>query len=144
MAGDSTFTRRRALQLGAGATLGSSALVSRAAWASVRDSQFMPASQLLEWQRELDALGLRATGSPVQEGYVDVLRDRLERIGVRELHFEPVPHRRWLADSWSLHTSTASGAHAVSTASYIPYSGGTPGAGVTGPLVQVDPSKPLG
>jgi hypothetical protein len=143
MAGDSTFTRRRALQLGAGATLGGTALVSRAAWASVRDSQFMPASQLLEWQRELDALGLRATGSAVQEGYVDVLRDRLERIGVRELHFEPVPHRRWLADSWSLHTYSAGGTTAVPTASYIPYSGGTPPPGVEGPLVEVDPSKPL-
>jgi hypothetical protein len=99
----------------------------------------MPAGQLFEWQRELDALGLRATGSPVQEGYVEVLHERLERAGVRDVHFEPLPHRRWLADSWSLHVN----GRAVPTASYIPYSGGTPSAGVSGALVEVDPSAPI-
>jgi hypothetical protein len=151
MTGGTTFTRRRALQLGAGALIGAGAGAMPAAAATatatraarVRDSQFMPASQLLEWQRELDALGLRATGSAVQEGYVDVLRDRLERVGVRELHFEPLPHRRWLADSWSLRTDSGAGARPLPTASYIPYSGGTAPAGVDGPLVEVDPSMPL-
>ncbi len=159
------FTRRRLLQLGAGAVVASGALPSR--WASaagrgvvpaspgraaglswpraplragdarrVDQAQFMPARQLLEWQRELDALGLRATGSPVQEGYVDVLHERLERAGVADVHFEPLPHRRWLADSWSLHVDGRS----IPTASYIPYSGGTRSTGVTGPLVEVEPS----
>jgi hypothetical protein len=99
----------------------------------------MPAGQLLDWQRELDALGLRATGSPVHEGYVDVLHERLRRAGVGDLRFESLPHRRWLADGWSLH---ADGRH-VPTASYMPYSGGTSQAGVTGPLVEVDASRPL-
>lgn len=157
-----SLTRRRLLQLGAGAAIGGGILphlsgMPPEAWASaaglrwpsarlrhrdavrVDPAQFLPAAQLLEWQRELDALGLRATGSPAHEGYVDLLHERLQRAGVRDVRFESLPHRRWLADSWSLH---ADGRH-VPTASYMPYSGGTSPAGVAGPLVEVDPSKPL-
>lgn len=165
--GGDGFTRRRVLQLGVGAVMTSSALPRPWAGATTRsgmpapragaglgwpqarlsardatrvnESQFMPELQLLEWQRELDALGMRATGSPVQEGYVDVLHDRLERAGVRDVHFESLPHRRWLADSWSLHVNGRS----IPTASYIPYSGETPPGGVTGPLVEADPSAPI-
>jgi hypothetical protein len=101
----------------------------------VDQSQFMPANQLLEWHRELDALGLRATGSTVQERYIDTLHERLARAGVGQLRFESVPHRRWLAQRWSLHV----GNQTVQTASYIPYSGRTNPGGVTGELVNVDP-----
>ena len=65
---------------------------------------------------------------------MDILHDRLERAGVQRLRLEAVPHRRWLADSWSL----TAGGRRVATASYVPYSGGTPRGGVTAPLVQVD------
>jgi hypothetical protein len=109
----------------------------------VNRSQFMPAGQLLEWQRELDQLGLRATGSSVHERYVDALAARLERAGLRDVHFEPLPHRRWLAESWSLRVASAGGSTTVPTASYIPYSGGTAPGGVSGPLVAVDLSAPL-
>jgi hypothetical protein len=105
----------------------------------VNRSQFMPAGQLLDWQRELDAFGLRATGSAVHEGYVEVLHGRLKQAKVQDVHFEALPHRRWLADSWSLEVN----GHRVQTASYIPYSGGTQPRGVTGPLVEVDLSSPL-
>jgi hypothetical protein len=101
----------------------------------VNRSEFMPASQLLEWHRELDALGLRATGSTVQEGYIDTLHERLARAGVGQLRFESVPHRRWLAQRWSLHL----GNQPVQTASYIPYSGATNPGGLNGQLVSVDP-----
>lgn len=152
---DEVLTRRRLLQLGAGAVaaggLGWSDRADAAGlrWPAgrlhahdathVRSAQFMPARQLLEWHRELDAIGLRATGSPAHEGYIDVLHDRLRRAGVQDLRFEGVPHRRWLAGTWSLHV----GGHRVPTASYIPYSGGTPPEGVSGPLVEVDPSQPI-
>ena len=157
------MTRRRLLKLGAGSVAASA--IAPPASARVRASvstrwptgslgprgavevdagQFLSAAQLLEWQRELDALGLRATGSVVQERYVDTLRQRLERAGVRQLHFESLPHRRWLADAWSLHISGGGpgGETTVPTASYIPYSGSTPGDGVTGQLVVIDPSHP--
>jgi hypothetical protein len=101
----------------------------------------MSADQLEAWHRELDRMGLRATGSPVHERYIDLLHDRLERAGVGGLRFEAVPHRRWLADSWSLHVSSSAGPARIQTAAYIPYSGATPAAGVSGPLVAVDPSQ---
>jgi hypothetical protein len=104
----------------------------------VDQSQFMSAGELLEWHRELDALGLRATGSAVHEHYIDTLHERLARAGVARLRFEQVPHQRWLAQRWSLCVSN----QPVPTASYIPYSGGTAAGGVSGPLVVVDPQAP--
>ncbi len=155
------LTRRRLLEL-AGASLAAQAIapetraLARAlkpySWPHARltardarrvaEAQFMPAAQLLEWHRELDRVGLRATGSPAHERYIDTLRGRLERVGVGQLHYEPVAHRRWLADSWALHVDTGAGFKPIGTAAYVPYSGGTPPGGVTGPLVLVDPSTP--
>lgn len=159
------ITRRRLLELGAaGAAAGmagpladplASALAARrprwptarlgpGAARSVDPRQFLPASQLLAWQRELDAVGLRATGTREHERYVDRLRDRLERVGVRHVGFEPVPLRRWSVGrgSWSLAVVAGPGAGPVRTASYIPYSGVTPARGVEGQLVAYDPAHP--
>jgi hypothetical protein len=132
------MTRRRLLELAGTAAAGTVLLPSVDALARVGSSRFMSARQLLAWQSELDKMGLRATGSAVQERYVDTLRDRLGRAGVRQLHFESVPHKRWLADSWSLNVTSGPGTGKVPTASYLPYSGGTPAGGITAPLVHVD------
>ena len=113
----------------------------------VKESQFMPLGQFRRWHRELDRIGpanqkgLRATGSAAHEGYVDDLRDQLERAGVKQVHFEPVPMRRWTTDQWSLDLLAGSTAGPVRTASYIPYSGQTPAGGVTGPLAFVEPGS---
>ena len=112
-------------------------LPSRAA-RRIDPSQFLPQSQLLVWQQQLDGMGLRATASPVHERYVDLLRDRLERAGVRQLRFEQVPLDRWTTDAWSLRILDGPSAGAIGTASYIPYSGRTRAGGVTGPLTLVD------
>lgn len=108
----------------------------------VDSSQFLPRSQLLMWQQQLDRMGLRATASAVHEHFVDQLRDRLERAGVSQLRFESVPLDRWTTDKWSLRVLSGSSAGVVKTASYIPYSGHTPASGVTGRLTLVDPSRP--
>jgi hypothetical protein len=132
------MTRRRLLELAGTTAAGTLLLPSANALARVGSSGFMSAKQLESWQRELDKMGLRATGSAVQEHYVDILHDRLERAGVKQLHFEGVSHKRWLADSWSLSVTAGPNTGAVQTASYMPYSGGTPAGGVTGQLVPVD------
>jgi hypothetical protein len=155
MAGDG-LTRRRLLELAVragGVALAASlvdplaALSSPPRWPAgklpssaarrVDPSQFLPQSQLLVWQQQLDRMGLRATASPVHERFVDLLRDRLERTGVRQLHFEQVPLDRWTTDAWSLRILDGASAGVVKTASYIPYSGRTAG-GAAGPLTLVD------
>ena len=101
----------------------------------------MPVGQFRRWNARSTSVGpsgqkgLRATGTPAHEGYVDDLRDDLARAGVKQLHFEKVPMRRWTTTSWSLDVAGAP----VRTASYIPYSGQTPAEGVTGPLAYVEP-----
>ncbi|HUO69763.1 MAG TPA: M28 family peptidase [Solirubrobacteraceae bacterium] len=155
------LTRRRLLELaarGAGGALAVPLLDPMAALSAVPrwptralpasaarrvdPSQFLPASQLLAWQEQLDRMGLRATGSPIHERFVDALHERLARAGVSELRFEPVPLDRWTTDSWSLGLVSGSSAGPVATASYIPYSGRTAAGGVSGALAVVDPNTP--
>src|SRR5882757_6293903 len=64
--------------------------------------QFLPASQLRDWQVDLDHRGLRATGSPAHEGYIDELARLLRVAGVKDVRFEALPMRRWTAQRWSL------------------------------------------
>jgi hypothetical protein len=72
----------------------------------VKESQFMPVGQFRRWHTALDRIGpanqrgLRATGSAAHEGYVEDLRDQLERAGVKRLRFESVGIRRWTAARW--------------------------------------------
>ncbi|MFN8132584.1 MAG: hypothetical protein U0R70_13625 [Solirubrobacteraceae bacterium] len=157
------ITRRRLLELGAAAVAAGvagpvldplAAFGAPARWPAARlgpaaartvdARQFLSASQLLAWQRELDAIGLRATGTPEHERYVDRLHDRLGRAGVSHVGFEPVPLRRWSVrpGSWSLTVLDGSAAGPARTASYVPYSGTTPARGVSGELVPYDPASP--
>jgi hypothetical protein len=99
-------------------------------------SGFLPVDQLREWHEQLDALGMRATGSPAHEGFIDTLIERLTSVGVHDVHTEPVPFTRWLVGHWGL--SVGETTHP--TASYIPYSGQTSAQGYEGPLAYVDSS----
>ena len=98
--------------------LGSEAAVT------VDASQFLPAFQLRQWHEELDALGMRSTGSPVHEHYIDLLIDRLKAVGVSQVHAEPVALKKWTAKRWALELGGSG--ERVATASYIPYSGRRP------------------
>jgi hypothetical protein len=89
-------------------------------------------------QAELDAIGLRDTAGIAHERYIDLLQERLERVGVREVVSESVPLRRWAARSWRLEVQERDRWVPVPTVSYIPYSGQTPASGVSGPLVAAD------
>ncbi len=88
-------------------------------------------------------MGMRATGTAVHERYIDQLHDRLARAGVRSLHDEPVPIDRWTTTSWALEIADGPHRGAITTASYMPYSGATPAGGVSGAMVVVDASKPV-
>jgi hypothetical protein len=103
---------------------------------TVDASQFLPEAQLRQWHEELDALGMRSTGSPVHEHYIDLMIDRLKAVGVSQVHSQPVPLEKWTAEQWSLERGGSSG-EGVATASYIPYSGQTPPEGVSGPLAYI-------
>ena len=107
-------------------------------------NQFMPLGQFKRWHEKLDQIGpanqrgLRATGSRAEANSVDEIRDQLERAGVKHVHFEPVPMKRWSIADWDLELTGGAAAGKVKTASYIPYSGKTPKEGVTGELVFVE------
>jgi Peptidase family M28 len=114
----------------------------------VKQSQFMPLNQFRAWTAALDDLGpvdqkgLRATGTPAHEGYIDELHNLLDRAGVKGLHFDRVPMIRWTTGRWALQLLDGPGAGPVKTASYVPYSGRTSAQGVVGPLVNVDVANP--
>lgn len=95
-------------------------------------TQFYPEARLRAWQEDLDRRGLRDTGSPAHEAYVDALYERLREAGVADLYFEPVAMTRWAARRWSL--ELADGADRIPTAGYIPYSGSTGAQGLVAPI----------
>lgn len=154
-------TRRRLLELGARGALAvplidlasiasadaagrwPSKQLSAAQARNVDPRQFLSAGQLRAWDIELDALGLRPTGSGTERTYVEALASRLERAGVKQLHFDSVPFRRWSASKWSLNVVSAPHAGPKPVPGYMPYSGSLPSGGLTAPLVVVEPTKPL-
>jgi hypothetical protein len=111
----------------------------------VNEGEFMPVEQFRAWDEALDRIGpdnqkgLRATGSPEHEGYVDDLRHDLRRAGVKRVRVQRVPMDRWTVTEWSLELLGGPAAGPVKTASYIPYSGQTGRDGVSGPLVNIAP-----
>jgi hypothetical protein len=149
--GGNATTRRDLLRRGAalaaaGTVLGGlprRAAAARRAWPGaalgpraalrVDPRHFMAARQLRDWQDSLDAIGLRATGTAVHNRYVDDLAARLERVGVRQVHTEPVAWTKWEPSRWSL--DVVGDARPVPIAAYVPYSGQTPPAGIEATFV---------
>jgi hypothetical protein len=104
-------------------------------------NQFVSADQLRDWQVDLDRRGLRATGSDAHEGYVDELARRLRAAGVKDVHFEALPMRRWTARRWSIDIVGGASAGALPAAAYVPYSGSTPPAGISAELATLPADK---
>ncbi|KAB8052536.1 M28 family peptidase [Janthinobacterium rivuli] len=108
---------------------------------TVDATQFLSRKQLLDWQVDLDERRLRATGSPRHEAYIDALRERLARAGVKQLGFEPVSFRQWSVqpEDWGLEVVSGDRPGVLPSAGYIPYSGMTPPSGMTGRLAYLAP-----
>ncbi|MEG0879770.1 MAG: PA domain protein, partial [Janthinobacterium sp.] len=100
---------------------------------TVDATQFLSRKQLVDWQVDLDERRLRATGSPRHEAYIDALRERLARAGVKQLRFEPVSFRQWSVqpEDWGLEVVSGDWPGVLPSAGYIPYSGMTPPSGMT-------------
>ncbi|WP_018505883.1 hypothetical protein [Parafrankia discariae] len=86
------------------------------------------------WVERMTAVGPRFTGSAAHRRHIDDLERQLRDYGL-EVTRHPTPLARWLARSWSLRITDATGAtRSVPVACYRPYSGETGPAGVEGPL----------
>ncbi|MER5325920.1 hypothetical protein [Streptosporangium roseum] len=93
-------------------------------------ADFTSLAELTRWQQDLDRRGLRATGSPEHEDYVDDLVRRLAELGVPEVRTEALAMRRWTPSRWHLAVDDSP----VAVTSFVAYSGSTTPDGVTGPL----------
>ncbi|MGP3751127.1 hypothetical protein B046DRAFT_05850 [Streptomyces sp. LamerLS-316] len=102
--------------------------------ARIADDSFVGTAVLDAWQRDLDARGLRATGSDSHHAYVASLVGRLAQVGVSDVRQEPVPLRRWTPRRVKLTLHGAGGTMEVPLVSPVAYSGSTPPRGVTAPL----------
>ena len=132
---------RRADARSGGGTLVRSAVafqpVAAGAARRVDPSQFLPQSQLLVWQQQLDRIGLRATASPVHEQFIDQPARSPRARRRRGVGLEPVPLERWTTEAWALRVLSGPSAGELKTASYIPYSGRTPGGRREGSAMRV-------
>jgi hypothetical protein len=105
---------------------------------TVDRSQFLPSSQMRQWHVDLDALGLRATGSAAHDVYIDSLHDRLVQAGVKDVRYEDVEMQRWTPTAWGLAIGDRPDAlEPVEVSAYVPYSGVTPEGGVFGELAYL-------
>ena len=95
------------------------------------DGIWTNAAELWQQQTELDALGPRLPGSTAHEIFTDRLADHLRRIGL-EVRVDVCSFNLWQPQSCSLQLSD--GVHVPCTP--FPYSGETPGDGVTAPLIR--------
>ncbi|SYZ51416.1 Monoacylglycerol lipase [Xanthomonas arboricola pv. juglandis] len=111
--------------------------LSAADASTARPHQFVTTGQAQAWQDDLDRRGLRATGSPAHEAYVDALYARLKSAGVQDLHYESVTLERWTTETWSLAAVEGNRLPPLPAASYLPYSGITPAEGITAPVVRL-------
>ena len=100
-------------------------------------TQFIPEAQLKSWGYELDAVGLRATGNPAHEAYIDRLAARLRCAGVTDVRFEEVPITSWTADRWTLNIPSGPMAGPVKVAAYGPFTGTTPAQGLSAPMIYL-------
>lgn len=141
-----TGVSRRSFLLGAAGagllTLGGPALPAGAATAF----SGMPSSaEVWDSQLRLVGFGTRYTGSPGHVRFVDWLAAEFAAIPGFRLHTDRLTFNRWLAHDYSLHLtqpSTAGPSGTVPLTYYYPYSGTTPTAGVTGPLVDLGTYTP--
>lgn len=107
----------------------------------VDPTQFLPLTQLRQWQVDLDERGLRATGSDAHEAYIDELHRRLSAAGVKDLRFEAATLERWSVEHWRLEIADGPQAGTVPTTSYVPYSGSMPPEGLTAPMAYLPPGS---
>lgn len=104
----------------------------------------VPPNVLQRWHEDKARLGPTFAGSPAWHHYLEFVERELRDRGVVDLTRDPVNYQRWYtADDpataqWSL---TVDG-QAVPVAAYWAYSGTTPEAGVSAPLVYYDSRNP--
>lgn len=154
-----TYNRRRfvAGAAAAGATLLAGRGLVGSAFAAVPagtvDERLLPGERALRhWTRELDGFGVRPTGSPAHEAYIDLLGQRLEEAGVQDVHRESLQIQRWMVrdapNAVSLELGSGATARTIPLSSYIPYSGKTGPDGISAPVIALpstaDPSAPPG
>lgn len=107
--------------------------------ASVPGSAIGTQAGLRASNRLLARLGNRPTGSPAQQRYIRWIMDELRRVPGVEISTTGFRIRRWDAHGASLKLAGQS----LPIAGAIPYSGGTPAAGVTAPLTALADDVPI-
>jgi hypothetical protein len=151
--GNDTGRARRGLFRGAAGVAGAAAAVAGLGAASAFAASRIPGSdaaagpaglpsmrELWEWEERLVGFGTRYTGSPGHVAYVEWLAGQLSAVPGFTLQTDRLTFNRWLARDCSLQVNVPAAVGAsgpVPVTYYFPYSGQTPPAGVTGPLIDL-------
>jgi hypothetical protein len=143
--------------LGAAISLGPAALSGRARGSTVEgphnpdltriNPQFLvTAKDAHAWHVAKDSHGGPTfSGSPSWKNYLELCEKELRARGVVDIFRNPFTYDRWFTTEWpddshwSLHVGDGGGGEKIRVASYGAYSGMTPEAGITAPLVLFQP-----
>ena len=96
--------------------------------------------KMVHWIDQQTAFGPRRSGSPSGQANEQFLADELIRIGVKNVHLEPIPVEHWEPKTTSFRVEQTDGVQDVPIFP-IPYTAFTPKEGVTAPLMYASPTQ---
>ena len=99
----------------------------------------LPGERAYELLKRIASVGPRLTGSPQAAAAVDLTRALMEELGLDRIHTEPVEVGHWVRGTIAEATITASPSRAAVPLAVCALGGsvGTPGKGITAPVVEV-------
>jgi hypothetical protein len=117
------------------------------AMTQITPALLVTADEAYQWHVTKDQGGATYSGNPSWKSYMTFLEQKFTAYGVKDIVKNSFTYNRWSTTDWpgGGKWSLVSNGQAINVASYGAYSGSTPTAGVTAPLVYYDysPTAPL-
>jgi hypothetical protein len=114
---------------------------------TINHAYMVTADEAYQWNNYKDQFGATYSGNPSWKSYMTFLEQSLKAYGVQDIVKNSFTYNRWFTTDWpgDGKWSLVSNGQPINVASYGAYSGSTPTAGVTAPLVYYDytPTAPL-
>ncbi len=97
--------------------------------------------EIFSWIKSLANTPHRRPGSPEEFSAGQYLVQELQRLGIQEIHQDPIPVKSWRAKEWNLKVEAEAGFEDFPSF-YVPYTGFTPEKGIEAEMVYVGAGRP--
>jgi len=97
--------------------------------------------EIFSWIQALANTPHRRPGSPEEFAAGEYIIAELEKMGIKEIHKDPIPVKYWRPEKWELQVADETGFQDF-PAFYVPYTGFTPEKGIEAEMVYVGTGRP--